>query len=178
VLVLNIFLRVRLVFALPLGIVMTFLLRKIKLKKALRIAWKGVAWELVLAIVGIMIFRQMIETSGVIDSVASYLQRWDVPTLFMITVIPFLTGVLTGSEIASIGISFPLVLPMIQMGSYLPIVSTAYISAFLGCFISPLHPCVAFTFEYFKPNTGKIYRKLIPSIMPIYFASLLLAIFL
>jgi len=41
-------------------------------------------------------------------------------------------------------------------------VSLLFISSFMGYLISPIHPCVVLTYDYFKPRFIDAYKMLIP----------------
>ena len=83
----------------------------------------------------------------------------------MLLLIPFIAGVMTGLSVGYVGITFPLLLPL--MGGATPspgLVALAFAAGFAGVMLSPVHLCYVLTCEYFQADIARVYHRLfIPS---------------
>jgi hypothetical protein len=85
--------------------------------------------------------------------------------------IPFVLGFLTGITVGFVGISFPMLMPLMTQGDTLNISMAifAYVSGFVGMMMSPMHLCFAVTVEYLKVNIFKFYKMLILNLLTLIF---------
>jgi uncharacterized protein len=117
----------------------------------------GIKFSIVLTIIGIMFFKGMLEYTGVVSNAAQYLISIGIPLLLLLTVVPFLVGLLTGDNTASVGILFPIFMPLVGIGApQMAYLAYLYVSSTSGHIVSPAHPCFAVTREYFKADNKKI----------------------
>ena len=72
--------------------------------------------------------------------------------------LPLVAGMLTGLVQACIGVSFPLVMGVIEPS--IGYVMLAYVSGVVGVMISPVHLCLILTVEYFKADFMRSYKPL------------------
>lgn len=140
--------------ALPLGIVVALLYAGNVNKDMIK---KGVSVSLGVAIFGIMFFKNIIFASGVTDILSSHLTN--LPLIVTITSLSFTIGFLTAHNLAAIGILYPIFSPFLTTPG---LVSLLYISSFMGYLISPIHPCVVLSYEYFRPGFLESYKILAP----------------
>lgn len=114
---------------------------------------------------GIMIFQETLRITGALDGISRFFAASGLPPFLIITVIPFLAGVMTGLTIAYVGITFPILMPL--MGGDPPslgLLALAFGSGFAGVMLSPVHLCLVLSREYFNADMGRVYRRLwIPS---------------
>lgn len=110
---------------------------------------------------GIMIFQETLRLTGALDGISRFFAESGLPTVLIITVIPFLAGTMTGLTVAFVGITFPILMPL--MGGDVPslgLLSLAFGSGFAGVMISPVHLCLVLTREYFGADMTKVYHRL------------------
>ncbi|BBA69547.1 DUF401 family protein [Geobacter sulfurreducens] len=110
---------------------------------------------------GIMIFQETLRLTGALDGISRFFAESGLPTVLIITVIPFLAGTMTGLTVAFVGITFPILMPL--MGGNAPslgLLSLAFGSGFAGVMISPVHLCLVLTREYFGADMTKVYHRL------------------
>jgi len=116
-------------------------------------------------VIGIMIFQEVLRTSGALAGISSFFVASHLPVLLVLTLIPFIAGLMTGLTVGYVGITFPLLLPM--MGGDAPsagLVALAFASGFCGVMLSPVHLCYVLTCEYFQADIARVYHRLwIPS---------------
>lgn len=131
-------------------------------------------------VVGIMIFQETLRVTGALDGISTFFAGSGLPPLLVLTAIPFIAGVMTGLTIAYVGITFPILMPL--MGGDAPIlglVALAFGSGFAGVMLSPVHLCLLLTRDYFDADFGKVYRRLLlpqalvlgSAAIPLYFFS-------
>ena len=125
---------------------------------------RSVPFGAVPIIVGTMIFRQVLESSGAIAAASEAFSSLGIPVLLVVFAIPFLVGLMTGLALPAFAIGFPIVLPLCG-----PDVVTsgcgmvAFAGGFLGLLLSPVHICLTLTRAYFRAAWGGLYRLMIPA---------------
>lgn len=122
---------------------------------------ESVSFKALSLIFGIMIFQETLRITGALDGVSHFFAASGLPTPVIITVIPFLAGVMTGLTVAFVGITFPILMPL--MGGDIPslgLLSLAFGSGFAGVMLSPVHLCLVLTREYFGADMARVYRRL------------------
>lgn len=144
--------------ALPAGIGLSLLLQRGRDAGAM--IKRGLSPGLAIAVLGIMLYRNMAYASGVTEVVADYLGQTALPALLIIPVLSFSIGVLTAHNMAAIPLLYSMLAPMI--GGDVALVSLLYISSFMGYLISPLHLCVVVSYDYFKPRLVSLYKLMLP----------------
>ncbi len=91
-------------------------------------------------------------------------------TILLIT-FPAILGVLTGSPVSAVAISFPILCETSPIPAN--VAALVYMSAYLGYTIAPTHLCFTFTAEYFKCSLGKMYKYVIPSFIVTFLAAVI-----
>lgn len=122
-------------------------------------------------IIGVMIFKRMLEITGAVSDIAYSLNYSFIPTYIIFFLLPLIIGIFTGVTSATIGITIPILLKMLPYQNPSKYLVLAFASAFLGIMVSPLHLCLILTKEYFKPDWKKLYNYVVKS-------GILLAIFI
>lgn len=131
----------------------------------------------VLLIAGIMIFQRILQVSGGIEIIPEIFAKLRISVFIVLFSIPFFIGVMTGMPYAALGISLPVLIPIIVQGeANLYYAMLAFTGSFVGTMISPMHLCLVVTKNYFKANMGEIYKMLIPPLLIIVLVALMLAI--
>jgi hypothetical protein len=171
VLLLVVILRIELQYALLIMIIPLFFIFRHPVKDIIRILRHGFAFDIVILILGIMLFKETMETSGAVKNLSRVFIENGLPVLPIICLLPFLTGLLTGLTVGFVGSTFPLLIS-IAGGASVPVISMAFAAGFIGVLLSPVHLCLILTKEYFKADLWGIYRKLIPACIIIFVAAL------
>ncbi|MDQ7797460.1 MAG: DUF401 family protein [Candidatus Edwardsbacteria bacterium] len=135
-----------------------------QMRKIPGLLWDSFKPMTLLLIVGVMVFKGMLETSGAIAALPGILLGGGVPTVVIISLLPFLVGLLTGISQGYVAVAFPLLLgifgsPTGSLNWYV----LAFVAGLGGVLVSPSHLCLALTREYFKANWGQVYRYLMPA---------------
>ncbi len=134
-------------------------------KKYYTILKNSLSFKFSLIIIGIMLFRQIIEASESNDIIAELIGGLPVHPIIIIILVPLIMGLITGYNLGAIGLSYFLVIPFFEI-SNLNIVgfaSLVFISSLIGYLISPLHLCNIVSSEHMKTDTTRMYKMYIPA---------------
>jgi len=166
-------LRMELILALPIIIGIFLAAAGMKGSEIFSTFKKSFSWEMLFLIVSVMIFKRIIEISPIFSAVPAFFEHLGASPLFLLFLIPFFTGLLTGLSTAFVGITFPLLLPFIcQSEPNLIYVMLAYSGGFAGVLLSPVHLCLLVTIQHFKADLKKTYRLLLSPVASIILAAL------
>jgi integral membrane protein (TIGR00529 family) len=114
-------------------------------------------WNFALMMVGIVSFLNVFDASGIPQLIGSF----DITAEILCVVIGFLLGFGTGRIVTPAGIIIPIFLA--KFGSISPIVfAITYFSIFLGYALSPVHPCVSLTVEFFQTDVKDFFKATTP----------------
>jgi len=112
-------------------------------------------------IIAVMIFKQMLESSGLLPLIPLVFEYLRIPKILTLFAIPFFTGITSGLALVVAGVSFPILLPLMGNPLNLTYVMFAYTAGVAGYLLSPIHLCLVTTIHYFKADTKKVYRLLL-----------------
>ena len=113
-------------------------------------------------ILAIMVFKGSLDSTDAIYALQTSMQIHGIPPVLAVIFLPMIVGAMAGITVAFVGITFPIILPMLMpAGSVSPsMLALAYLSGFVGVLFSPMHLCLIFSTEYFRADMSKVYRKL------------------
>ncbi len=166
--------------SISIDIIILFLLLDIPWKKYVDILYRSLTWKPALAIIGIMIFREMFTISGADAVISNLLEKTSMPPLLLIVLVPLILGFLTGYNLAGITLSYVFVQPFFSIvdTGIVGLTSLIFMGAFIGYLISPLHLCNVLSSEYLKTDVTGMYRFFIPSAFILLISHILLIILL
>lgn len=129
---------------------------KMKLSSVKMISKKMKIWRFPLIIFSMFIFLEVFVLSGAPDEIASLNL-----SVFLLILIGFFLGVGTGRIQLPISILIPIYLAQFTVLN-MPLIDFIFIytSIFIGYLVTPLHPCVAYSTEYFKTDFIKVVKIL------------------
>jgi hypothetical protein len=134
------------------------------------IAIKMKPWNFALIIIGMFIFLNIFEASHVAVLIASI----PLPPETLCVVAGFILGFATGRVLLPASIILPVYL---TMGTITPFIFVViYTSIFFGYVLSPVHPCVCITLEYFNVPLKNFFRLTAPPVSIIFLIALLISI--
>lgn len=163
VVMLNLFLKVDLVIALSFVIALLIFQRRVKSKDILRILKQTVTFDVVVLILGIMIFKNLLQASGAVKIMPEQMMLLGIPKAAVTGIIPLTVGVLTGVTTAFVGVSYPILLPFLIPDQVdWGLVMLLYACGFMGVMLSPVHFCLILTKDYFKADLLKVYKLILP----------------
>ena len=122
---------------------------------------ESVSGKALFLVIGIMIFQEVLRATGALGGISAFFAASRMPVHLLLFLIPFIAGVMTGLTVGFVGITFPLLLPL--MGATAPspaLVALAFGAGFAGVMLSPIHLCYVLTIEYFQADITKVYHRL------------------
>ncbi len=139
----------------------------------------GIKIRVALVIAGIMIYKEMLTHSEVISDLTLVVLDLGIPVIVLIAVIPFLVGMLTGDNSASVAVIFPMFMPLLPQEplAYGAYVAFLYASSTAGHIISPAHPCFSLTKEFFVVEIKSVIAPMLPMLAVVMAAGLIFTMF-
>jgi uncharacterized protein len=157
------------VIAFPVALVLLAAQQRARLME-LRMSLKyGLDVKILFLLYALMLYKATIESSGAAYTLFTDMQSIGLPTLAIVAALPFLMGFATGISMGFVGISLPLLIPFLTMGSEVNVYGLllAYISGYVGVLLSPLHLCLILSTEYFQASLSRVYRYILPPLLTI-----------
>lgn len=68
----------------------------------------GVKWDMVFAMAGVMVFKDVVAATGFLNEISELMVDKGVPLFIMAILFPFIAGIITGNNGAAIGLTAPL----------------------------------------------------------------------
>jgi len=152
------------------GLILSIALSRNKLNLG-RIATRMRPWNFALIIIGMFLYLYIFQESDARNLIAAI----PLPLLPMSVTAGFLLGLATGRVQLPASIVFPVYLA--SAGHVTPtIFAIIYIGIYFGYIISPVHPCLIVTCEYFHVPIKDMLRKLAVPTLMVFAAVLLIAL--
>jgi len=134
---------------------MSLLIGKIRLRQFGRILRKAKPWKYMLIILAMFAFLNVFTTSGVPERIGAM----SLPPVVLCIVIGALLGLITGRIQAPMSIVVPIYVTTYGAMSA-PAFAATYFAIFLGYILTPIHPCISVSLEYFKTSLSAFVRRL------------------
>ncbi|HHV63345.1 MAG TPA: DUF401 family protein [Firmicutes bacterium] len=133
--------------------------------------------NVVFLVFGVMLFRDILVSSGALNQISAFLGATGVPPLFLLFILPFLVAFSTGLGVTVPGIAFPLIMGILNTpgGINLSLAAFAFVSGFVGAMLSPAHLCLVLTVDYFKASFAEVQNSLWAPAIAVELAALVLA---
>lgn len=171
VLLLVVIFHVELHYTLLAAVIFLLIFYRYSLRNILKVIRHGFSLDMILLILGVMFFKDVIESSGAVKNLSNFFLQEGIPVLPLLFILPFVTGLLTGLTLGFVGSTFPIILSI--AGHSVSDISFAFSAGFLGVLLSPVHICLVLTREYFKADIGGIYKMMAPGCLIIFGVSIL-----
>ena len=162
VLLLVVIFHIELHYALLAVVIFLLLFYRYNLKSTLTALKHGFSIDVIILILGVMLFKETMENSGAVKNLSQFFIKEGISVFPILFMLPFLTGLLTGLTVGFVGSTFPLIIS-IAGNTSISAISFAFASGFLGVLLSPIHICLILTREYFKADLWGIYKIMIPA---------------
>jgi integral membrane protein (TIGR00529 family) len=167
------------VFKLPLAVAMItivtamFLLYRYSVSEIMTALRESVSINVMLMVVGIMVFKGMLDASGAIEALPAFFTQSGLPMGVVLFALPFIVGLLTGLTVGFVGATFPIITAMLGGHPETAAITFAFASGFAGVMLSPTHLCLLLTIKYFKADTAGTYRLMYLPIAVVFLIGLL-----
>jgi integral membrane protein (TIGR00529 family) len=152
------------VFKMPLAVAMIsiviamFAFYRYSVKDILTTLRESVSTNVMLMVIGIMVFKGMLDATGAIEALPVFFKQSGIPTGVVLFVLPFIVGLLTGLTVGFVGATFPIITAMLGGAPDPGSVTFAFASGFAGVMLSPAHLCLLLTLRYFNADMAGTYR--------------------
>ncbi|HYF75181.1 MAG TPA: DUF401 family protein [Candidatus Nitrosocosmicus sp.] len=130
-------------------------IKKYDLRKTLRAIKEAFPIRLVVIIIGVMIFKEILFDSGIMDGLPGLIRDYGIPVWVLYLLLPFLGGFSSGITVSYVSITFPILIPL-GLGDNLWSAALAFAAGTIGSMITPLHLCASMSADYFKTPIGKL----------------------
>jgi integral membrane protein (TIGR00529 family) len=179
VIVLIFVLKFSMLISLAVTALLTQVFFRMNFRERVKIIWESISIKTLLLIASVMVFKRILEVSGALNSATGVYQSEGISAYVMLFAVPFFLGLLTGVNHAYVGISFPILLPILGSGNPdMVLVMFAYVSGFVGILLSPAHLCLCLTLDYFKADLRDVYKILVWPTVVIFIAAFLVLLIL
>ncbi|WP_432406214.1 DUF401 family protein [Wukongibacter sp. M2B1] len=136
--------------------------------------YKGIKPSMAIAIIGIMIFKNVVGDIKEINALLNNLLDGGTAIEILIVIACALISFTLANTQPSIAILYPMILPLAPNPHIkLLYAMFIYVSAFMFYYISPLHMCQVLTLEYFGVKIKELYKNYI-YILPLTYLAMLL----
>ena len=119
--------------------------------------------RLILLIYAIFYFKDVIEASGIVETIA-LIGNNGLALYALFIILPFVCGLLTGIMVGFVGASFPILIGTLHQAGLqehaVPLMILALAAGNCGQLLSPLHVCLVVTTDYFKTPMHNVWREL------------------
>jgi len=160
-----------LVFGIPLpltlllGIAIAWCIGKRPVNTGLAWMVKAPDYRMALTMMAIMVYRYLVASAEALNVAFDALMEAGVPYMGLSVAVPLIVGFSTGDMTAAVGITFPLLLPLMpSMGGTLAYVALLYVLSFTFYFISPVHMCQVFSNRFFGANHWAVFSRYWPAL--------------
>lgn len=135
---------------------LTFHFGKLPLEELRPIILKMRPWRFLLLILGMFIFLNVFKATDASAAISSIAFN----KTFLVVGIALFLGFVTGRVQVPVSILLPIYYAGFGAEAISPMVfAVMYFSVFIGYVVSPIHPCVSVTVEYFNTSLREYYRK-------------------
>ena len=157
--------KISFIFGVVFGIMLLYFLVNVSGKDFVEHIKSSLTWKYAILIIGIMVFREIFETSTANIVIFNLLETLPIPFFYLLILFPFLLGYVSGYILTGIVLTYPLLVPFFPLTSVtiVGITSIIYISTFAGYLISPLHLCNVLSSDHLKTDTISMYRIFVPA---------------
>lgn len=153
------------------SMILTVILGKMQFAEFKTVFFRMRPWNYFMIIIGIFMFLHIFQSTTISRLIAEIgFSRY-----FLIIVLGAFLSLVTGRVQLPVSILVPIYLAAYGPFTVLPFV-LMYFAIYLGYMISPIHPCVTVSLEYFGTNYKDFARKLLPPTLIGFVISLIAAI--
>lgn len=125
---------------------------------------KTIDYKIIILIFAVMIYNDLIETTGAAEVFFGHLQTYNFPPFAAAFILSFIVGFATGIELSYASVAMPMLTMFTGTAAGLVPQNLMLVfgAGFLGVMMSPLHLCLVLTADYFNAKLENVYRYLAP----------------
>jgi len=146
-------------FAVLVTLLLAMFIGKMDTKAIRKVTIGSKFWKFILLMMTMFMFIDVFGASGVGEKISAL----NVPAVVLCVLIGFLLAFVTGRTQLSASVVIPAYLAASSLSSMpLMVFATTFSGIFLGYVISPLHPCISVSLEYFDVKLDDAIKKMTP----------------
>ncbi|HOP09676.1 MAG TPA: DUF401 family protein, partial [Candidatus Methanofastidiosa archaeon] len=146
-------------FAVLVTLLLAMFIGKMNTKAIRKVTIGSKFWKFILLMMTMFMFIDVFGASGVGEKISAL----NVPAVVLCVLIGFLLAFVTGRTQLSASVVIPAYLAASSLSSMpLMVFATTFSGIFLGYVISPLHPCISVSLEYFDVKLDDAIKKMTP----------------
>lgn len=150
------------VLALIIGVWLTMRLSPVRLSLS-QIALTKQAGKIVYFLIAVLAFKNVALASGLIEELGRTMSAHHLPLTAIVCILPFAIGLTTGYALAYVAAGFPVFIGLLPAEGFIPYLVLGHYCGFMGVLLSPAHPCLILSNQYFSAPTDEFYRLLWPA---------------
>ena len=150
------------ILALIVGVWLTMRLSPVKLSFS-QIALTKQAGKIIYFLAAVLAFKNVALASGLIEELGRTMSAHHLPLTAIVCLLPFAIGLTTGYALAYVAAGFPVFIGLLPAEGFIPYLVLGHYCGFMGVLLSPAHPCLILSNQYFTAPTGEFYRLLWPA---------------
>ncbi len=118
--------------------------------------------KILFILLAVMLFKGALIDTGAVYALPTALDAMKVSPIVLVVAIPFIVGFMSGITVAFVGISYPILLPVLRTANGIDpgLTMLAFTAGFAGTLLSPMHLCLVLSAEYFKAELPRVFRRL------------------
>ncbi len=125
--------------------------------------FKGTS-SLIYLVAAVLVFKSVALASGAITALGQVMSALHLPLPAMVGGVSFFIGLATGYPLAYVGTGFPVFLGLLPPGAEMPYLVLGHLLGFAGVLLSPAHPCLILSNQYFHAPAARVYARLWPPV--------------
>ena len=162
IIILVLVIKIDIIVSLSIIVVVAIFVTRVNSKRLLAISWNSLSWKTILLIISVMVFKKVLETSGVLPVIPQFFNSLRIPPVITLFTIPFCLGSISGLAMIVAGVTFPVLHPIIGMETpNLAYAMLAYVGGVSGYLLSPFHLCLVVSTVYFKASLARVWKMVI-----------------
>jgi integral membrane protein (TIGR00529 family) len=160
------------------ALMLFMVIHKIPFERWGRLFAKGFEIDLVLLILGALLFKLNLQAGDSVAAVVKFFTEMNMPGPLLLFILPMIVAGLTGLTMPTVAITFPLLLPFMQAGGQLHLgyQVLAFAGLMCGMYMTPVHLCLAMSAGYFQTTLGRIVVMLLSPSLFVTAAGILAAV--
>ena len=161
------------------GIFYVVLVKKLSFQKMKKALNYKLLLKLAFLMYAIFFLKYVVMKSGIINETYLFMEAANVPAFVILFSLPFVVSLMTGAASAMVGVSYPLLLPLLKNPNFNPYaLFVAFLGGWVALMFTPTHLCLSLTVEYFDAKLNKTYPLLFKNIAFLFVFSALYALLL
>ncbi len=154
--------RIDLLWSLAVTVALMIAIYRPKIEAVRDVMRKSGIVKILFILLAVMIFKGALTDTGAVYALPNALNSINISPIVLVVAVPFIVGFMSGITVAFVGVSYPILLPVLRTANGIDpgLTMLAFTAGFAGTLLSPMHLCLVLSAEYFKADLPKVFRRL------------------